>query len=152
MKLLFKKHAHFLTYHDNPVWTDGTVREVDDERAAILLKDFPLNFSAYEETASTEEPAKEEPTSEAPATSEPPSKTEETASTEEPIVAVLDADLAKTFIAAGFTTPQSVLAAKPEEIMEKTKISPKTLRKVQESCHRAVAPDKNKQIGPTENR
>lgn len=154
MKLQFKSAGHMVSYNDNPDWTNGTVREVEDDRAEVLLRDFPLCFFKFEDAAGETEPPQTEPTADHPTGETIEGKETEavTEPTTVPIVDAIGSDLATTFEKVGFATAESVLVAKPEEVMSKTGINPKTFKRVQEACHKAVRPDRNKQLEPTENR
>uniref|UniRef100_A0A6M3JT72 Uncharacterized protein n=1 Tax=viral metagenome TaxID=1070528 RepID=A0A6M3JT72_9ZZZZ len=43
-KIRFKATENFRCYDDRPVWHDGDLRAIDDNRASELVKSFPHNF------------------------------------------------------------------------------------------------------------
>ena len=67
-KIKFTATDNMLSYHDNPTWEDGDVRDVEPDRAKDMVKSFSKNFAFAD--AKKEAPEKPEG-SDSPDFSEP---------------------------------------------------------------------------------
>ena len=55
MIVKFKSTTSMRSYHDLPhSWVEGDTREVAEERAKYLIKDYPDNFAVIKSTSSPE--------------------------------------------------------------------------------------------------